>query len=106
MIKNLLKSKIGQFRIIAFFEGITVLFLVFVAMPMKYYLNMPEGSRIVGPIHGVLFITYVFYGFTCSQIYKWKFIKETLVVFIASFIPFGTFIVDHKILKKYDTENL
>ncbi len=37
-------------------EGCSTLVLFFVAMPMKYYADIPEAVSVVGMIHGVLFI--------------------------------------------------
>ena len=37
-------------------EGLSTLALFFVAMPLKYYADMPMAVTIVGMIHGLLFI--------------------------------------------------
>ena len=52
-------SQIRVFRMIALAEGISFLTLLFIAMPMKYFMGMPEVVRVVGSIHGVLFLLYV-----------------------------------------------
>ncbi|MDQ3108866.1 MAG: DUF3817 domain-containing protein [Bacteroidota bacterium] len=97
---KLLKSKIGRFRIIALLEGISLLILMFIAVPMKYYWNNPIGSEVIGPIHGVLFLLYVLYAVIISIDYRWKFWQITWKVLLASFIPFGTFYIDKTILSK------
>lgn len=95
-----LKTKIGWLRFIAFLEGTSLLFLVFVAVPMKYLYNNGEGSRIVGPIHGALFIWFVINTLMVGIEQKWKFKETTWKVLVASFIPFGTFYIDKAILSK------
>ena len=40
---------------IAFLEGLTLIALVCVAMPLKYWAGMPQAVSIIGPIHGVAF---------------------------------------------------
>lgn len=52
-------SQIRVFKMIALAEGTTFLTLLFIAMPMKYFIGMPEVVRVVGSIHGVLFMLYV-----------------------------------------------
>ena len=52
-------SQIRVFRMIALAEGISFLTLLFIAMPMKYFIGMPEVVRVVGSIHGGLFVLYV-----------------------------------------------
>jgi hypothetical protein len=38
---ELLKSKIGRLRIVTFLEGISLLVLVFIGVPFKYWLSNP-----------------------------------------------------------------
>lgn len=98
MIENL-KTSIGQFRLICLLEGVTLLILVFIAMPMKYFFANPIVSKIFGPIHGALFLAYVAYTILFAVKYKWSF-KKIFWVSIASFFPFATFYVDKKVLAK------
>lgn len=43
-------------RVISIAEGVSLLLLVFVAMPLKYALDLPLAVRVVGILHGVLFL--------------------------------------------------
>ncbi|MDH4303765.1 MAG: DUF3817 domain-containing protein, partial [Nitrospira sp.] len=52
-------SPIGKFRVTALAEGSSFLLLLFIAMPMKYFMGMPLAVRVVGLIHGLLFLAYV-----------------------------------------------
>jgi len=97
---ELLKSQIGRLRIIAFLEGMSLLILVFIAMPFKYWLSNPMPVKTLGPIHGVLFILFVVSTLNVSFAQKWKFTTTTWKVLLASFIPFGTFYIDKKILRE------
>jgi integral membrane protein len=101
-----LKTQIGQFRLIAFLEGVSLLLLLFICVPLKYVFNEALGSEIVGPVHGVLFILFVVYTFLVSVKYKWKFFQTTWKVLLACFIPFGTFYIDKTILGKMDTDQV
>ncbi len=99
---RLLKTNVGRLRLIAFFEGLSLLILVFITVPMKYVWGNPIGSELIGPIHGVLFIVYVILTFSVASDQQWKFFKTTWLVLLASFIPFGTFYIDSKYLKPID----
>jgi integral membrane protein len=101
-MKRYLNTDIGRLRLIAFLEGVSLLILVFAGMPLKHYLQSPGLVKTLGPIHGVLFIVFVVLTIQVSINLKWNFIKTTSLVLISSFIPFGTFYVDSKILKKFD----
>lgn len=100
---HLFKTKIGRLRIIAFLEGISLLVLVFIGMPLKYFFNQPELTKTVGPIHGALFLLFVFNTLSVAIEQHWKFKTTTWKVILASFIPFGTFYIDTTILRKVDS---
>lgn len=67
---------------------------------MKYYMDSPAGTKILGPIHGALFIIFILNALSVSVEENWKFTKTTWKVLLASILPFGTFYIDHTILKE------
>jgi integral membrane protein len=42
--------------VLALVEGASLVALVGVAMPLKYYAGLPEAVRVVGLVHGLLFL--------------------------------------------------
>ena len=99
-MKKYFNSSIGFFRLIAFLEGLSLLILVFIAMPIKYVLGNPSVVKSVGQMHGLLFLLFVFFAIKVSAEQDWIFKKTTWKVLLSSFIPFGTFYIDKKILSK------
>ena len=95
---TLLKTNIGRLRIIGFLEGISLLCLLGIAMPLKYYFHHPEATRVMGTAHGALFLLFVFNTLSVGVEQKWKFTTTTWKVLLACIIPFGTFYIDKKIL--------
>lgn len=85
-----------NFKIIAIAEGISFLVLLLIAMPLKYTFQIPEPVKYVGWAHGFLFVLYCILLLQVFIVVKWSFIK-TLVAFLVSFIPFGTFWLDAKL---------
>ena len=49
---------IKTLRILGNIEGVSYLLLLGVAMPMKYFFDLPLAVKIVGMVHGVLFLGY------------------------------------------------
>lgn len=96
----LTKTKVGRLRIIGFLEGISLLVLVLIAVPMKYYFNNPAGTKLMGPIHGALFLLFVFNTLSVGVEQKWNFKDTTWKVLLACLIPLGTFYIDYTILSK------
>lgn len=93
------RSTLSRFCTIALLEGISYLLLLFVAMPLKYLLDWPWAVKYIGWIHGILFISYVFYLLACWRIYKWEF-KRIALFFLASLLPFAPFIVEKQVKKE------
>lgn len=102
-MKQLISTNIGRLRLIAFLEGISLLVLIFIGMPAKYMWEQPILVKTIGPVHGGLFLLFIVMALIVALQVKWKFIT-TLVVMASSFIPFGTFYVDWKILRKAETD--
>ncbi|WP_136467923.1 DUF3817 domain-containing protein [Flagellimonas onchidii] len=86
------------FRLTAILEGISYLLLFGFTMPLKYWAGIFEPNKIIGYIHGVLFIAYVVIALVFCWENKWS-IKRFIILFIASLLPFGTFYADKKYLK-------
>lgn len=85
-----------RFRSVGFSEGISYLVLLFIAMPLKYVWMFPLAVKIVGMIHGVLFMFYVALLAKAHMRYKWSW-KFSALLFLASLLPFGTFYTDRKL---------
>lgn len=88
---------LNWFKKITLLEGLSFLFLLFVAMPFKYLANMPILVKYTGMIHGIFTILYVILLILLKEEKNWS-IKDCLIMLLASFIPFGTFWVDKKYL--------
>jgi integral membrane protein len=85
------------FKIIAWLEGVSLLALLFFAMPMKYIFNNEIYVKHIGMAHGILFILYIALATLLKIELKWNF-KKYFIICIASFIPFGTFYIEKKYL--------
>ena len=90
---------IQTLRILGNIEGISYLLLLGVAMPMKYYFEMPMAVKITGMAHGVLFVAYCLPLVACMKKFNWS-LKFGAYLFIATLIPFGTFVSDRKLRNK------
>ena len=92
-------SQIRVFRMIGLAEGSSFLTLLFIAMPMKYFMGMPEVVKVVGSIHGALFVLYV--GLLAAIHFRQRWSSMfSLYALVASIIPFGTFMLDKHLREK------
>lgn len=99
-----LKTPLGRLRFIGWWEGVSFLILLLVAMPLKYYAGEPAAVRVVGMAHGILFVLYVLAAIHAAFEYNWPW-KRTALVLLASVLPAGPFIVDARLLRTQHERN-
>lgn len=93
------KSQLGILRIVGVLEAISWLALL-VTMYLKYAHGILGANKIVGNIHGFLFIAFVIFVVLVGTEKKWG-IKNTILALVSAVFPFATLIADVKIFKKY-----
>ena len=89
---------IKSIRSIALFEGLSLLALLFFAMPMKYIAGEPIYVKNIGMAHGILFMMYIAFAILIKNEQKWD-TKTFAIVCLASIFPFGTFYIEKKYLQ-------
>ncbi|MFC0214469.1 DUF3817 domain-containing protein [Paenibacillus chartarius] len=91
-------TPIGRLRFVGVLEAISFLVLLLIAMPLKYWADIPEAVTVVGGAHGVLFILYLLTIANALFTRDLTFFKSVLAV-IAAFLPFGPLLLDRKMLR-------
>lgn len=88
--------QLTTFRWVAIAEAASFLALL-VATFVKYSRDNEIGVELLGPIHGILWLVYVGLVFAVRSSARWG-VMSTLVVLIASIIPFGAFVVERRMV--------
>jgi integral membrane protein len=101
---ELLRTPIGRLRAIAWLEGWSYLLLLFAAMPLKYLAGEPGPVRVVGAIHGGLFLLFCAALFQSMLIAQWPLARSALI-FWSALVPFGTFAIDRR-LSAWESESM
>ena len=86
-----------KFRTVAIIEGFSYLSFG-ITVPLREFLDLPLPNKIVGWIHGVLFIVYCVMLLILLLRKRFKF-RIAVLLFIVSLIPFGTFWADPRFLR-------
>ncbi|MEN0000693.1 MAG: DUF3817 domain-containing protein [Pseudomonadota bacterium] len=75
----------------AIVEAITLLALFGAAMPLKHLAAVPQAVSVMGPIHGLAFMVFVWFVIRswAEGLIDWT---GALRLFIGAFIPFGGFV--------------
>lgn len=92
-----LRTTAGRLRLAAHAEGVSLLLLVCVAVPLKHLLGVPDAVRVLGPIHGTLFVLYLVLlaealAGAGGEDGAWP-PHRVAAAIVASFVPFGTFVL-------------
>lgn len=69
-------------------EGVSLLVLLGVAMPLKYVAGLPLAVRIVGSLHGLLWVIYMLLLAQVWRTLRWPF-STVVTAGVASVLPFG-----------------
>ncbi|MBA3700683.1 MAG: DUF3817 domain-containing protein [Planctomycetes bacterium] len=93
---------ITSLRRLCLIEGISLLLLLGVAMPLKYLADQPLAVRYVGMIHGVLWLALVVVLIAVAWRHRWS-LGRSAAVFVSSILPFGFLLVDQR-MKAWDRQ--
>ena len=92
----MLRTPLARLRYVALAEGWSYLLLLFIAMPLKYIWGYPEAVRVVGMLHGLLFVALAFTLLHAHSVRRWSF-RFSGLIFAASLVPLGAFWMDRKL---------
>lgn len=85
-----------RLRLVGLLEGVTLLLLLLVAVPLKHAAGLPQAVSVIGPIHGLVFILYAVTLIEAISAGGWTRRAAVLAV-LACLLPFGTFLNDRRL---------
>jgi integral membrane protein len=97
-------AAIEQLRRVGKIEGVSFLVLLGIAMPLKYFAGLPLAVKLVGWVHGVLFIWFMFTLWRAKSRAGLS-LGELLPVFIAALLPFGPFVIDRRLERQAEARS-
>ena len=89
-------GEVTRFRVMAWTTGCLLLVLVLVAMPLKYLGDDERLVRVVGVLHGWLYLAYLVTAFTLAYRLRWS-IGKTVLVLLAGTVPFMSFVAERRV---------
>ncbi|MET0136291.1 MAG: DUF3817 domain-containing protein [Kibdelosporangium sp.] len=93
-----LKGALARYRVSAYIVGVGLLALCF-AMIMNYGFDQPQYSRVVGPVHGFLYVVYLALTVDLGLKARWP-MKRTVLILLAGMIPFVSFVAERKVTQE------
>ncbi|HVV31384.1 MAG TPA: DUF3817 domain-containing protein [Mycobacteriales bacterium] len=86
------------YRVLAIVVGFGLLTLVFVGLPLEYGADHPGVDKIVGPVHGFLYIVYLLLAGQLWQRERWP-LRFALPIGCAGFVPFLSFFAERRVTR-------
>jgi integral membrane protein len=93
---------VRAYRTMAYVTGTMLIILCFVGIPLQVFGHNDSVAKVVGTIHGVLYIIYLVVAFTMTRVVKIRTASvTTIIVLLAGTIPILTFVVERWISHRY-----
>jgi integral membrane protein len=92
------RRQLRRMRLASVLEATTLAVLVFIAVPLKHVLGMPQFVSAMGPVHGLAFLFYLWMLIQSHFQLKWTG-PEWLRMVVFAFIPLAGF-VNERLLKR------
>ena len=97
-ITSSIRGALGRYRVMAYVVGVGLLALC-AAMVLNYGFDQRAYTKIVGPIHGFLYILYFLACVDLALKCRWS-VKGTILVLLAGMVPFLSFFVERRVTHK------
>ncbi len=81
-------QQLRRLRFVALLEGGSLLLLLLIAVPLKHLAGLPGVVSWVGPLHGLLFLTYLWFVFNTASSRAWP-PADVGRLLLAALLPFG-----------------
>jgi integral membrane protein len=93
-----IRGALGRYRVLAYVVGVGLLALCF-AMVMNYGFDQPRYSKIVGPVHGFLYVVYLVVTVDLALKLRWP-AKRTILILLAGMVPFVSFVAERRVTRE------
>nr|WP_236082295.1 DUF3817 domain-containing protein [Acidipropionibacterium jensenii] len=88
------RSALLRYRVMAYVVGTLLIVLVCVAMPLKYFADMPQMTSVVGVAHGWLYALLLITAYMLGRRAGWP-LWRLAIIALAGTVPFLSFVAEH-----------
>ena len=85
------RAQLRRLEVAAAVEASTLVLLLCVAVPLKHLAGWPLGVRLLGPVHGLAFLAFVWTAVQTVAGGGWS-RGETARLLLLAFVPFGGYL--------------
>src|SRR3954454_17263059 len=92
-------AALQRYRVMANVVGVLLIALVIIAVPLKYFADMPTPVTVLGTAHGWLYALFFLSAVDLGLRAKWS-LKGAALTILAGTIPFLSFVAEHTVTRK------
>jgi integral membrane protein len=92
-------AALQRYRVMATVVGVLLVLLFVVAVPLKYFADMPTPVTVLGTAHGWLYALFFLSAVDLALRAKWT-LKGSIVTLVLGTIPFLSFVGEHNVTRK------
>lgn len=92
-----------RYRVMAYIVGVALIVLVCVGIPLQTAGHNATVVKVVGPIHGALYIVYLLAGADLARRARFGLLQVAAMV-LAGLVPFVAFIVERQVVRRLHRE--
>ena len=85
------RAQLRRLRLASLGEATTLILLVGVAVPLKHLAGQPLGVRVMGPVHGLVFLAYLWTAVQTVSGGGWSG-RDIARLLVGGLVPFGGFL--------------
>jgi integral membrane protein len=90
-----------RYRVMAYTTAVLLIVLVFAGLPLQWWAHDSGVARVVGTIHGYLYLVYLAVAFDLTRKLHVPLFRMILVL-LAGTVPFCAIVAERKLTKLYD----
>ncbi|MDE3087048.1 MAG: DUF3817 domain-containing protein [Acidobacteriota bacterium] len=90
-----------RYRVLAYTTAVLLIVLVFVGIPLQLWAHDLWVVRIVGTMHGYLYLVYLVVAFECSRRLRVR-LGWMVLVLLAGTIPFCAIVAERLLTRRYE----
>jgi integral membrane protein len=88
----------------AYIVGVGLIMLVFVGIPLQYGAHFDGVVKVVGPLHGFLYLVYLVFALDLWRRERWSLVRIVAMV-AAGFVPGLAFYVERQMTRRFTAES-
>ena len=94
-----IEGAMQRYKVMAYIVGVGLIILVFIGIPLQYGANFPLVEKVVGTMHGFLYIVYLVAALDLARRARFTLLQMAAMVG-AGLLPFLAFIIERRVERR------